>query len=296
MKPTHMTARTSIEIAAGGVVWRIRKGKVEILLAHRPKYDDWAYPKGKLDPGESIISCAHREVHEETGLTFDIGRRVAITDYIKPSGRPKHVYYWAMRLVSGDFVPNDEVDDIAWVRPSKAPLLLTYDRDRQVLEDLPKSWRRPATRLLLIRHAHAGSRSTWNSDDLTRPLSDRGEGQSKELIGALTGFRIDRLLTSPATRCIDTVRPLAKARDMNAEVIEDLYEDRKSKTARSVIVDKLEGTLAVCTHRTHLVSLLHHYLRDEPTGYVPPHGKGSAWVFDFRRGRVIDSHYLAPTT
>jgi 8-oxo-dGTP diphosphatase len=118
--------------AAGGVVER--EGRV--LLVHRPRYDDWTLPKGKLDPGESFEDAALREVEEETGLRCTLGRELPSTRY-EVNGRPKLVRYWLMAAqVERDFVPNDETDDLRWVTPDEARALLTYDRDRDVLAAL----------------------------------------------------------------------------------------------------------------------------------------------------------------
>ena len=120
--------------AAGGVVWRRRDGGLEVLLAHRPKYDDWTLPKGKCDSGESDEDCARREVHEETGLICDLGPELLTTSYLDQHGRPKTVRYWSMTATGGPFVPNDEVDDVRWLPPDEAAAMLTYRRDVDVLE------------------------------------------------------------------------------------------------------------------------------------------------------------------
>ena len=120
--------------AAGGVVWRERgDGEVEVLLVHRPKYDDWTLPKGKCDPGESDESCALREVHEETGLRCRLGIELVSTYYDDARGRPKVVRYWTMRVVDGAFSPNAEVDEVEWVGLEEAGMRLSYDRDQPVL-------------------------------------------------------------------------------------------------------------------------------------------------------------------
>jgi 8-oxo-dGTP diphosphatase len=118
--------------AAGGVV--ARDGQV--ALVHRPKYDDWTFPKGKLDPGEDFEQAALREVEEETGIRCRLGRELQSSRYSDAKGRPKLVRYWLMEPVSGEFVPNDEVDDFRWAAPAEARDLLSYDRDREVLEGL----------------------------------------------------------------------------------------------------------------------------------------------------------------
>lgn len=117
--------------AAGGIVFR----DGAILVVHRPKYDDWTFPKGKAEPGESDEECALREVHEEAGLRCRLEREIGVTDYRDASGRPKQVRWWRMGVVvDGGFTPNAEVDELRWVDPEDAGGLLTYERDRALLE------------------------------------------------------------------------------------------------------------------------------------------------------------------
>jgi 8-oxo-dGTP diphosphatase len=118
--------------AAGGIVTR----DGEVLLVHRPKYDDWTFPKGKLDAGESNEQAAVREVEEETGLRCSLGRELPSTSYTDSRGRPKIVRYWQMQAEEGEFEPTDEVDEIAWLDPEEAAERLTYAHDRKVLEAL----------------------------------------------------------------------------------------------------------------------------------------------------------------
>ena len=119
--------------AAGGVV--LRDG--EVCLVHRPRYDDWTLPKGKLDDGESFEEAALREVHEETGLRCRLGDELEPARYTDQKGRPKIVRYWAMDVVDDDgFAPNDEVDEVRWVPVAEAASLLTYDHDRDLVAQL----------------------------------------------------------------------------------------------------------------------------------------------------------------
>ena len=117
--------------AAGGVVVDV-EGRV--LLVHRPRYDDWTLPKGKLDPGETFEAAALREVREETGLECALGRELPGTEYRDNKDRPKVVRYWLMEVEGGEFEPNDEVDEVRWLAPGEAAELLSYDRDREVLQ------------------------------------------------------------------------------------------------------------------------------------------------------------------
>jgi len=119
--------------AAGGVLWRDVDGAIELAVVHRPKYDDWTLPKGKLNPGESFQAGALREVEEETGHRGDLGPEVGEVRYRK-LGRDKVVRYWAMRVRGGAFVPGTEVDRLEWLTPEQARARLTYDRDREIID------------------------------------------------------------------------------------------------------------------------------------------------------------------
>ena len=117
-------------------MWRRADDGVEVLLVHRPRYDDWSLPKGKLDAGESDEDCARREVQEETGLTCRLGRELAGTAYRDRHGRPKEVRYWAMEVIGGEFTPSDEVDRVRWVAVDDARVMLSYAHDQAVLDSL----------------------------------------------------------------------------------------------------------------------------------------------------------------
>jgi 8-oxo-dGTP diphosphatase len=122
--------------AAGGVVWRVDEhGTVEVVVVHRPGFEDWSFPKGKMD-AEDVDDehTALREVEEETGFRCTLGRELPGTDYIDRKGRPKHVRYWEMRVLSGEFSPSREVDVLEWLPLAEARAILTYERDHDVLD------------------------------------------------------------------------------------------------------------------------------------------------------------------
>jgi 8-oxo-dGTP pyrophosphatase MutT (NUDIX family) len=124
--------------AAGGVVVRWNEeGELEVLLVHRPAYDDWSLPKGKAHDGESDEDCALREVREETGVRCELGPELDSTSYIDGRGRPKLVRYWMMWPAAGTAQPYAEIDDVRWATPAEAAAMLSYDRDRAVLASLP---------------------------------------------------------------------------------------------------------------------------------------------------------------
>lgn len=131
-----MTESKRIE-AAGGVVMRRGPEETEVAVVHRPRYDDWSFPKGKLDPGETFEEAALREVLEETGLIGRLGPELAFAHYDDNKGRPKLVRYWLMAVIEDlGFKPNDEVDELRWLTPAAANELLTYSRDRKLVRSL----------------------------------------------------------------------------------------------------------------------------------------------------------------
>jgi 8-oxo-dGTP diphosphatase len=141
-----VATRTDDQVeAAGGVVWRRRDGgDLEVLVVHRPRYDDWSFPKGKLDPGEDHRTAAWREVWEETGFECELGDELAEVRYADRFGRPKRVRYWAMQVTGGVFEPNDEVDELRWASPDDASSLLSYEHDAGLLAGI-EGFNPPAT-------------------------------------------------------------------------------------------------------------------------------------------------------
>lgn len=142
-----MGRKLDVEVrAAGGIVVRTAKKGSKVLLVHRPDYNDWSFPKGKLDPGEKFKQAAHREVLEETGYDCKLHKPSLPSLYYQDQkGRSKEVRYWLMTAMAGEFEPNDEVDLIAWVRWDKVVDRLTYAKDRTFFLDVVKSGRIDAT-------------------------------------------------------------------------------------------------------------------------------------------------------
>jgi 8-oxo-(d)GTP phosphatase len=243
--------------AAGGVVRR----NGEILLVHRPKYGDWTFPKGKAKDGESDEKCALREVAEETGLRCRLGRELPSTRYRALAGE-KVVRYWEMTPIAGEFTPTSEVDEIRWLPPARAAGLLSYKRDLGVVEALP------APPLLVVRHASAGDSETWAGDDRVRPLDEKGRRQAAELVDRLAPFELERIVSSPFLRCVQTVEPLARARGLELETSDDLGEGEGPARLRAFL-ESLAGTAAaVCGHGPELVPVF---------GRTK---KGATWVVD----------------
>src|SRR4051812_3651187 len=228
-------------LAAGGVVWRAANGTarpkssedVEIAVVHRPKYDDWSLPKGKVDPGEQMVVTARREVAEETGFIATCGRVVGDQRYQVAAG-PKFVRYWAMHDVSGAFRPQDEVDVLLWLPPEEAAARVDYPHDRGLLNSfaaLPPA----TTTILIVRHGRAGSKKHWKADDLLRPLDATGEVSADRLATVARCYRPRRVLAAEPVRCLQTVQPTAASLGLPVEVEPMLGKSAAGERARAAV-------------------------------------------------------------
>ena len=270
-------------IAAGAVV--VRKGAV--LLVHRPKYDDWSFPKGKQDPGEDDVVTAVREVAEETGVEVRLGMPLPSTAYVQLDGRTKLVHYWRASVVGDHDVTtyraNDEIDDVAWVPIDEAAGLLSYQRDRDVLAALETS--RKTTPLVVLRHAKALSRKKWDGADPERPLTDEGQAQAKSLTTLLAAYGITRVITSSSTRCVQTVQPYVDEHVLTASQTVALSEEHVDPdAARDLVGDLLADTepTVLCSHRPVLPVLLERLGVD-----IPPLDPASLLVVHHRKGEIL---------
>jgi 8-oxo-(d)GTP phosphatase len=264
-------------LAAGAVVWRRRE---EVLLVHRPRYDDWSFPKGKLDAGEWLPATALREVREETGLEIRLGPALSTQRY--PNGdRMKSVHYWVGWVVGssnvGDYLVNDEIDDVRWVPWKKALERLTYPYDRHTLHE-SRPYRRKSRALIVLRHGSAESRKAWTDDDRLRPLTGSGFGQAEGLVPLLAAYDVSRVVTSSSTRCRQTVAPYAEASGLKLEEYDGLSQEDATGESVVEIVDELletrEGSV-LCTHRPVLPSVFDalgvEQARLEPGGLLVVH-------------------------
>jgi 8-oxo-dGTP diphosphatase len=302
--------------AAGAVLWRAapahpgRPGGAapgtELALVHRPRYDDWSFPKGKLDRGETMPFAAVREVAEETGWRARLGPLLGDVHYAVPEG-PKLVRYWSAEALDGPgFQPGDETDELRWVSPDEAGELLSYRHDLDVLRRFQRRGVATAT-LLLVRHAKAGSRSQWDGDDHLRPLSGAGQDQAQQLAGLLGLFRPDHVRSAPPVRCRETVAPLAALLGVAVSdeplLGEDGYwDDPGAGLARVRELVGAPGVTAVCSQGGVIPDVVAALVKDSPhrLGGVDiadvPARKASTWVLTFAGPDLRGAdHYDRPT-
>jgi 8-oxo-(d)GTP phosphatase len=286
--------------AAGGVVWRPGDdGAPEVAVAHRPRYDDWSLPKGKLDAGEDLLTAAVREVGEETGLTVLVGRRGLRTSYPVAQGT-KRVDYWLMRAVGGAFEPNEEVDELHWLPPAAARELVTHDHDRAVLDDAARDDVPREPTLLLVRHASAGEREDWDGPDELRPLDARGRAQAARLAQVLPVFGPTAVLAAQRTRCRQTVEPLAETLGVDVLPAPALGEEEFAADPQAglalvrqlLAAHNLPGVTVVCSQGGAIPSVLRALgVRWQGVDGWPPSAKGSVWALGGRPGALSADYY-----
>jgi 8-oxo-(d)GTP phosphatase len=193
-------------LSAGAVLWRYGATGTEVLLVHRSKYDDWSLPKGTREPGEHVLLTASREVFEETSVRPVLGPRLGTVAYLA-HGRPKQVEYWSGLSRDGRAAASHEIDAVAWLPLPQALDRLSYVHDADVITRLRPHATVP---LILVRHVSAGSRDEWAGPDLLRPPDAEGALDALALADLLACFAPSaRVISSPALRCTESVRPYA---------------------------------------------------------------------------------------
>ncbi|CAB4599666.1 unannotated protein [freshwater metagenome] len=247
--------------AAGAVLWRKSdKLKLEIAIIHRPRYDDWSLPKGKVESGESHISAGYREIQEETGYESTFGPEIGTVVY-KLEGAPKEVRYWAAAATVKTGTPNpQEVDEVLWLEPMKAKEKLTNKDDRAIV-DFFLEFGADTFPIILLRHAKALKRTDWDGDDGDRPLEHRGQLQAKRLLPIYLPYGISEVHTSDSLRCIETIDLMARLIEKTPIFSADLseYGYAKDREAPLDYVQDLmnRGAAAiVCSHNPIIPKLV----------------------------------------
>lgn len=262
---------------------------------HRPRRSDWSFPKGKLDPGETEIAAASREVEEETGLRVRIGPRLPDQHYEVADGQPKVVHYWTARPAKGAdptaFESNDEVDELRWAALSTARRTLTYPRDVGLL-DAFESAGYDSSPLLVVRHAEAVKRSAWDGADRLRPLNRDGQRQAALLVPLLSAYGVSRVVSSDTTRCVETVRPYVEATGAELELDQAFAQETAEP---GLLKERVAGLLrrdeptAICTHRPQLAPVF-EAAGAALVGLMP----AELVVLHHRDGRVFDCEQHSP--
>ncbi|RWR21378.1 NUDIX hydrolase [Agrococcus lahaulensis] len=278
-------------LAAGAVLWRRVDGEVLVLLVERTQHRDHSLPKGKIDPGETLPECAAREMEEETGLAIVLGAPLGHSEYRLPDGRDKVVYYWQASVdeeavAASAFAPNDEILELEWLPIADAKARCTYQHDVAIIERFEQRLERGHERtfpIVALRHAKAASPFSWEGADASRTLTERGERQSRSIAPGIAAFGPERIVTSDAARCRQTVEPLAALTGLEPRATADISQespvDPRDALARRIgkAVRKRRGTV-LCSHapiipeivtavvhatdaleseRTHRASMLH---------------------------------------
>ncbi|WP_234992691.1 NUDIX hydrolase [Varibaculum vaginae] len=322
--------------SAGALVWRLRPEAnpisgtlipaqtqdIQVLVVHRPRYDDWSWPKGKREPGEAIPATAVREVEEETGVPIRLGAPLTVQRYRLGARVTKEVHYWVgfpdvspETLRTRPLAPlasTKEIDKCQWVGVRKAMRILTRRGDRRLLEELLTRLtdHTLCTRTLaVLRHAKATKRSQWEGTEMARPLSRRGSSQVLRLIPALSALGIDRIITSPWRRCVATVAPYATLSGIplktEASFTEDAYRNDPSQmraVVREIIMegrlDAPAAPLAMCVHRPTIPGIIGELAPLTPNNlgrllpqtdpYLKTAGMLLAHIADYPEPRIVD--------
>lgn len=285
-------------LAAGAVVWRRNEhDEIEVALVHRPKYDDWSLPKGKVEGDESLIACAFREVVEETGLSVRFGQRLGSVTY-SVEEKTKNVTYWSARVLGEQGKPNPlEVDDLRWFSVDDAHGKVSKESDREVIEKFHdcESDTKP---LILLRHAKAIERSDWAGEDTDRPLSSVGERQAKRLLTNFLPFAVEEIHSSSAVRCYETITPMARGLGVDFFFTDSLTEEvfYKNNERAGKYIDRLlvnDYTTLVCSHNPILPTIASNFVDkfgvDVPTTKLEP---GDAWVAHHVEREVVAIDFL----
>jgi 8-oxo-(d)GTP phosphatase len=285
-------------LAAGCVIWRRNNSdEIEIAIVHRPRYDDWSFPKGKVELSEPLIACARRESIEETGLDLKIGQFIGDVSYQAEDGL-KLVHYWAAQAMddSGDFIPNSEIDALEWVEISKVSKRLTRDSDKEILKKF-KKLELETTPLILLRHAKALAREEWPGGDEDRPLDTLGQDQARRMLSIYQVFNLKEIHTSDAVRCYDTIIQMARALSIEPIISTQLseYTYKKNKDKSKDYVKELAGRVSnqsipilLCSHNPVIPAMLDKLLAKskvkDPQIRLKP---GQACVLHLSKKRLV---------
>lgn len=282
--------------AAGTAVYRYRNGKLEFLLVHRPRYNDWSLPKGKLDKrGESFKTAAQRETEEECGVSGTVERSIGTVGYVTGAGNNKVVRYWLLRADKFVFAPNAEVDKARWFRPKRAVDKATYTRDTAILKaSIPMAKGRSDGKIWVVRHVHAGNKRRWKRRDVIRPISKKGHEQLGPLLARMVRTPINRILSSPALRCEQTVGPIAMRLGLHVRTSKRLRREATTDDFMDLAMKHKGRRILLCTHGEVIGPLMERLAADPKVKVVGDlkWPKGSVWELTTRKGKIISARYI----
>lgn len=281
--------------AGGGVVWRRSDGAARIAVVHRPRYDDWSLPKGKLHPNEGELRAAIREVGEELGARVGVGRRLGTAQYpVRRDGTRawKSVSYWSMRYQGGTFRPTDEVDEAVWLPPAAARRLLSHRGETAVLDRFTSAPPEDSV-VVLVRHARAGKRREWQGEDALRPLDQVGQTQARRLGVLLATWRPEAIYAADRTRCVQTVEPLAGRLGLRVQIDAALSDEGyladEERSAKSVVALARPGaSVVVCSQGDAIPGLIGRLMGGAISTDTR---KAGFWVVSFAAGAAIAADY-----
>mgnify|MGYP005814153623 CR=1 FL=1 len=254
-------------VAAGTVVLRGRGSGRRVLVVHRPRYNDWSLPKGKQQPGELLQVTAVRETLEETGVRVRLSTPLSRVTYMVPKGR-KDVHWWLGRVIGdqpADPGPLDggEVDEATWLSLAQAHSQLSYADEIELLDRALR--RRSAGTVVVVRHAKAMARKNWSGNDALRPLTDRGRHQAERLSGLLGSYGVGAVVSSPATRCVQTLQPYAEDYGLPLQTVPLLSEEQGATheeevaelmwQLRTAAITRPRTPTVICGHRPVLPAM-----------------------------------------
>jgi 8-oxo-dGTP diphosphatase len=256
-------------LAAGALLWRIEDDVLKVALVHRGRYDDWSWPKGKVDPGETLPETAVREIREETGLKVRLGVPLGIQRYKLSNKNQKVVYYWAAEvsdraLQTSNFKPNEEVSGVHWFSAKEAKSRLSYTHDHEQLDLLLSLSQRKMLKtkpVVILRHGKARSRATWKDGEASRPLLSDGNAQAEALPKMLKAFGAKTVFSSPWTRCLSTIAPYAQSTKVKVKTSPEFTETANEKKPAETKflfnnLINLNKSIVICTHRPVLPTMI----------------------------------------
>ena len=280
--------------AAGVVLWRrLSEDLLQVALIHRPRYDDWSFPKGKVEAGESEISTAFRETLEETGYNCIFGPELCTVEYLVGDIK-KRVRYWSAQAIGepAPLMDVNEVDQLIWLTVADVFEKLTREGDRAVLKNF-EEFGADTIPIVLLRHGQAIAREEWLGDDGDRPLAQLGQIQAVRMLSKYLPFAISEIHTSDAVRCYETVSPMARSLSLNLIYGSGLSEyafAKNKKAALNVVNDIIESEVRalVCGHNPVLPGIVKKFIgkksfKELEHGLLP----GEAWILHHREGEIV---------